>query len=118
MRGGTPESLSKGGRVAAERRRALKVRDDALEEAILGHREKLLAIIGEILEKMGGKQHRCGNCGAFGPKVSSMTINEAIDAAMKLDRRREGSAVVGVGVTVNVVAGVQVVPNLPAERPE
>ena len=100
--------------MAAERRRALKVRDDALEEAILGHREKILAIIGEILEKAGGKQYRC-SCGQFGPKVSSMTINEAIDAAMKLDRRREGSAVVGVGVTVNVVAGVQVVPNLPAE---
>ena len=70
MRGGTPETSAKGGRVAAERRRARAERSEAVDDAMVGHVEKLSAIMGDLVEEAGGEQYRCPQCGSFGPKVS------------------------------------------------
>ncbi len=70
MRGGTPESLSKGGRVTAERRRARVERTEAIDDAMVGHAEKMVAIIAQLAEEARGEQYRCSECGCFGPKVS------------------------------------------------
>ncbi len=70
MRGGTPETSSKGGRVAAERRRARAQRDEAIDDAVTGHIEKLSTIMGRLVDEAGGEQYRCLQCGSFGPKVS------------------------------------------------
>ena len=66
MRGGTPEGHAKGGRVAAERRRARAERSEAVDDAMVGHVEKMSAIIGDLVKQAGGEQHRCANCGALG----------------------------------------------------
>ena len=70
MRGSTPETRSKGGRVAAERRRARAERNEEIEDAVVGHVEKLSTIIGHLVEEARGEQYRCPECGCFGPKVS------------------------------------------------
>ena len=66
----TPEARLRGGRVAAERRRARAERDEAIDDAVAGHIEKLSEIMGQLVEKAGGEQYRCPQCGSFGPKVS------------------------------------------------
>ena len=68
--GGTPEAQSKGGRVAAERRRARAARDEAIDDAVTGHIEKLSEIMGRLVEEARGEQYRCPQCASFGPKVS------------------------------------------------
>ncbi len=70
--GGTPGNRggSGGGRAAAERRRARAGRDEAIDDAVTGHIEKLSAIMGQLVEEAGGEQYRCTQCGSFGPKVS------------------------------------------------
>ena len=70
IRGGTPEGHSKGGMVTAERRRARMQRDEAIDDAVAGHIEKLSAIMGQLVEEAGGEQYRCPQFGSFGPKVS------------------------------------------------
>ncbi len=70
MRGGTPEGHAKGGRVAAERRRARAERSEAVDDAVAGHIEKLSTIMGNLVDEAGGEQYRCPQCGSFGPKVS------------------------------------------------
>ncbi len=47
--GGTPDGRSKGGLVTAERRRARAVRDEAIDDAVTGHIEKLSAIMGQLV---------------------------------------------------------------------
>ena len=61
---------SKGGRVAAERRRARVERDETIDDAVTGHIEKLSTIMGRLVDEAGGEQYRCPQCGSFGPKVS------------------------------------------------
>jgi len=68
--GGTPDGRSKGGLVTAERRRARAVRDEAIDDAVTGHIEKLSAIMGQLVEEAGGEQYRCPQCGSFRPKMS------------------------------------------------
>jgi len=116
QRGGTPEGSSKGGRVAAERRARMRERSEAIDDAMVGHVEHMNEIIGRLMgEAEKGEQWRC-SCGQFGPKVSKLTLKEATEVAAMMMRAVKGpDTAVGVGVTVNVVAGVQVVPNLPAE---
>ncbi len=70
MRGGTPETLSKGGRAAAEKHRVRAERSEAVDDAMIGHVEKMSAIIADLVEQAGGEQYRCPQCGSFGPKVS------------------------------------------------
>ena len=69
--GGTLEGRSRGGLVAAERRRARADRDEAIDDAVTGHIEKLSAIMGQLVDEAGGEQYRC-TCGVLGPKVSKM----------------------------------------------
>ncbi len=68
--GGTLEGSSRGGWLAAERRRARAERDEAIDDAVAGHIEKLSTIMGQLVEEAGGEQYRCPQCGSFGPKVS------------------------------------------------
>ncbi len=68
--GGTPEGSSRGGRLAAERRRARAARSEAVDDAMVGHVEKMSKIIAQLVEEAGGEQYRCPQCGSFGPKVS------------------------------------------------
>ncbi len=68
-RGGTPETLSKGGMVTAERRRARAERSEAVEDAMVGQVEKMSEIIAQLVEEARGEQYRCPQCGSFGPKV-------------------------------------------------
>ncbi len=70
LRGGTPEMSAKGGRAAAEKRRARAERSDAVDDAMVGHVEKMSKIIAQLVEEAGGEQYRCPQCGSFGPKVS------------------------------------------------
>ncbi len=70
LRGGTPEMSAKGGRAAAERRRARAERSEAVDDAMVGHVEKMSKIIAQLVEEAGGEQYRCPQCGSFGPKVS------------------------------------------------
>ena len=116
QRGGTPEGQAKGGRVAAERRRARAERSEEIDDAMLGYAEKFLALVDESLKKAKGTQYRCP-CGRFGPKVMEVSLRERADLAVKFAEaaRDKAAAAAVVGVTVSVVAGVQVVPNLPAE---
>ena len=68
--GGTPEGRSKDRMVTAERRRARAERDEAIDDAVTGHIEKLSKIMGDLVEEAGGEQCRCPQCGSFEPKVS------------------------------------------------
>ncbi len=56
MRGGTPEGSLQGGLAHAERRRTQ--RDEAIDDAVTGHIEKLSAIMGQLVEEAGGEQYR------------------------------------------------------------
>ncbi len=67
MRGGTPEMSAKGGRAAAESRRVRAERSEAVDDAMVGHVEKLSEIIAQLVEEAGGEQYRC-TCGVLGPK--------------------------------------------------
>ena len=69
LRGGTPEMSAKGGRAAAEKRRARAERSEAVDNAMVGHVEKMSEIIAQLVEEAGGEQYRCSECGSFGPKV-------------------------------------------------
>ncbi len=68
--GGTLEGRVRGGRAAAEQRRARVERTEAVDDALLGHAEKMVEIVGRLVEEAGGEQYRCPQCGSFGPKVS------------------------------------------------
>ena len=67
--GGTPEGRLKGKQVAADRRRARAERSEAVDDAMVGHVEKMSKIIGQLVEEAGGEQYQCPQCGSFGPKV-------------------------------------------------
>ncbi len=69
MRGGTREGHSKGGRVTAERRRARAEWSEAVDDAMVGHVEKMSGTIAQLVEE-AGEQYRCPQSGSFGPKVS------------------------------------------------
>jgi hypothetical protein len=120
LRDPTPEARSKGGRVTAERRARMKARSEEIEEAMVGHVERMNAIIGRLMEEAEkGEQHRC-QCGRFGPKVSKLTLKEATEVAATMMRAVKGPDTVTtvVPIQVNVVAGGPVTPNLPPDRSE
>ncbi len=70
VRGGTPEGRLKGKQVAAERRQARAEWSEAVDDAMVGHVEKMSETIAQLVEEAGGEQYRCPQCGSFGPKVS------------------------------------------------
>ncbi|HDZ36785.1 MAG TPA: hypothetical protein ENH62_00550 [Marinobacter sp.] len=108
---GTPGNA--GGRGSAQSQARRKERLQEINAALLGSAEKLTAIIDGVVEQAGGKQYRC-SCGLFGPKVPRLSLREATDAAAVLMRAaRDQSEVALSMIQINVVAGVQVVPNQP-----
>ena len=56
--GGTLEGSSRGGWLAAERRRVRAERSEAVDDAVTGHIEKLSEIMGQLVEEAGGEQYR------------------------------------------------------------
>ena len=78
---GNPGNAGGGaaGRVHAERRRARAERSEAVDDAMVGHVEKMSAIIADLVEQAGGEQYRCANCGALGPKVPKLKLKEATE---------------------------------------
>ena len=86
--GGTPEGRLKGKRVIAEKRRARAERSEAVDDAMVGHVEKMSDIIADLVEQAAGEQHRCTNCGAMGPKVPKLKLKEATEVAAILMRAR------------------------------
>ena len=114
--GGTLEGSSKGGRVAAERRRARMERNEAIDDAMLGHVEKMSEIIGQLVEDAGGEQYRCA-CGLFGPKVPKLGLKETADVQRLLMQavKETVEAATVIPIQVNVVAGGPVVPYRPDE---
>ena len=70
LRRGNPGNAGGGGRAAAERRRVRAERSEAVDDAMVGHVEKMSDIIEQLVEEAGGEQYRCPQCGSFGPKVS------------------------------------------------
>ncbi len=70
LRVGNPGNAGGGGREAAGRRRARAERSEAVDDAMVGHVEKMSKIIEQLVEEAGGEQYRCLQCGSFGPKVS------------------------------------------------
>ncbi len=102
--GGTPEGRLKGKRVIAEKRRARAERSEAVDDAMVGHVEKMSAIIADLVEQASGEQHRCASCGAFGPKVPKLKLKEATEVAALMMRsiKQPDSATTVVPIQVNV----------------
>ncbi|MCH7717171.1 MAG: hypothetical protein IH876_13635, partial [Gemmatimonadetes bacterium] len=105
--GGTPEGRLKGKQVIAERRRARAERSEAVDDAMVGHVEKMSDIIGDLVEQAGGEQHRCANCGAMGPKVPKLKLKEATEVAAILMRavKQPDTAATVIPIQINVHAG-------------
>ena len=119
MRGGTPETLSKGGRVAAEKRRARAQRSEAVDDAMVGHVEKMSDIIADLVTQAAGEQHRCANCGALGPKVPKLKLKEATEVAAILMRavKQPDTTATVIPIQINVHAGGPLVPGIPTPGP-
>ena len=118
MRGGTPETSAKGGRVAAERRRARAERSEAVDDTMVGHVEKMSDIIADLVEQAGGEQYRC-TCGVLGPKVPKLRLKEATEVAAIMMRavKQQDTAVTVIPIQINVHAGGPLVPGIPTAGP-
>ena len=103
--------------MAAERRRARMERNEAIDDAMLGHVEKMSEIIGQLVEDAGGEQYRCA-CGLFGPKVPKLGLKETADVQRLLMQavKETVEAATVIPIQVNVVAGGPVVPYRPDEE--
>ncbi len=120
MRGGTPETLSRGGRAAAESRRARAERSEAVDDAMVGHVEKLSEIIGQLVRDAGGEQYRC-SCGLLGPKVPKLKLKEATEVAAIMMRavKPPGETATVIPIQINVHSGGPLVPGqIVANRPQ
>ena len=119
LRRGNPGNAGLGGRAAAERRRARAERSEAVDDAIVGHVEKMSAIIGDLVKQAGGEQHRCANCGAMGPKVPKLRLKEATEVAAIMMRavKQPDTAVTVIPIQINVHAGGPLVPGIPTTGP-
>ena len=116
--GGTAEGRSKGGRAAAERRRARAERSEAVDDAMVGHVEKMSDIIADLVEQAGGEQYRC-TCGVLGPKVPKLKLKEATEVAAILMRavKQPDTAVTVIPIQVNVHSGGPLVPGISTSGP-
>ncbi len=101
--------------VAAERRRARAERSEAVDDAMVGHVEKMSEIIGQLVRDAGGEQYRC-SCGLLGPKVPKLKLKEATEVAAIMMRavKPPGEAATVIPIQVNVHAGG---PLLPGQLP-
>ena len=98
--------------MAAERRRARAQRDEAIDDAVAGHIEKLSAIMGHLVDEAGGEQYRC-SCGLLGPKVPKLALREAADVLRLLMAavKKPGDQATIVPIQVIVHSGGPLVPN-------
>ncbi len=111
MRGGTPDGWARGGVVTAERRRARAQRDEAIDDAVAGHIEKLSDIMGQLVYEAGGEQYRC-TCGVLGPKLPKLALREAADVLRLLMAavKKPGDQATVVPIQVIVQSGGPLVP--------
>ncbi len=119
LRVGNPGNAG-GGRAAAERRRARAERSEAVDDAMVGHVEKMSDIIADLVEQAAGEQHRCATCGAMGPKVPKLKLKEATEVAAILMRsvKQPDAATTVVPIQINVHAGGPLVPGqIPTSGP-
>ena len=86
---------------------------------MVGHVEKMSAIIGDLVEQASGEQHRCANCGAMGPKVPKLALKEATEVVAIMMRavKQPDTAVTIVPIQINVHAGGPLVPGIPSSGP-
>lgn len=73
LRVGNPGNVG-GGRAAAERRRVRVQRDEAIDDAVTGHIEKLSAIMGQLVDEAGGDQYRRFARGDSGDTVHGLSF--------------------------------------------
>ncbi len=86
---------------------------------MVGHVEKMSAIIAQLVEQAGGEQYRC-TCGLLGPKVPKLKLKEATEVAAILMRavKQPDTAATIVPIQINVHAGGPLVPgHLPPSGP-
>ena len=104
--------------MTAERRRARAERSEAIDDAMVGHVEKMSKIIEQLVEDAGGEQWRCPQCGSFGPKVPKLKLKEATEVAAMLMKavRQPPDAATIVPIQVIVHSGGPLVPNRPDEE--
>ncbi len=102
LRVGNPGNAG-GGRAAAERRRARAERSEAVDDAMVGHVEKMSDIIAELVEQASGEQYRC-TCGVLGPKVPKLKLKEATEVAALMMRsiKQPDAAATVIPIQVNV----------------
>ena len=101
--GGTPGNAG-GGRAAAERRRVRAERSEAVDDAMVGHVEKMSEIIADIVEQAGGKQYRC-TCGVLGPKVPKLKEATEVAAILMRSVKQPDAATTIVPIQVIVQSG-------------
>ncbi len=111
LRVGNPGNAG-GGRAAAERRRARAERSEAVDDAMVGHVEKMSKIIEQLVEDAGGEQYRC-TCGVLGPKVPKLKLKEATEVAAILMKsvKQPSDAATVIPIQVIVQSGGPLVPN-------
>ncbi len=111
LRRGNPGNAGLGGRAAAETRRARAERDEAIDDAVTGHIEKLSDILGQLVDEAGGEQYRC-SCGRLGPKVPKLKLKEATEVAAIMMRavKQPDTAVTVIPIQINVHAGGPMTP--------
>ncbi len=92
--------------MAAERRRARAERSEAVDDAMVGHVEKMSKVIEQLVEEAGGEQYRC-TCGVLGPKVPKLKLKEATEVAALMMRsiKQPDSTTTVIPIQINVHAG-------------
>ncbi len=103
-----------GGRAAAERRRARADRSEAVDDAMVGHVEKMSDIIADLVEQASGEQYRC-TCGVLGPKVPKLKLKEATEVAAIMMRsvKQPDAATTVVPIQVNVYSHAPLIAGKP-----
>ena len=98
--------------MTAERRRARVERDEAIDDAVTGHVEKLSAIVGQLVDEAKGEQYRC-SCGLLGPKRPKLRCGRPADVLRLLMAavKEPGDTATIVPIQVIVQSGGPLVPN-------
>ena len=108
----------KGGRAAAERRRARVELTEAVKDPLTGHLQTLAEIMGRLLKEADGEQYRCANCGTFGPKVSKIGLKDAAAVVQLIMTAVKEPSDVATIIPIQVIvhSGGPLVPNRPDEE--
>ncbi len=121
LSGGKPGNRGGGqaGLAHAERRRARVERDEAIDDAVTGHVEKLSKLVGQLVDEAKGEQYRC-SCGLWGPKRPKLALREAADVLRLLmaAEKKPGDTTTDIPIQDNVHAGGPLVPGqIPTSGP-